>query len=75
MTRKVMWPLYYCISELARFRLAQYQIGWYGYELEIPPYPYPTPVIAPIIMTEEEASRLMKRRPRYSRGAKAYKAT
>ena len=75
MTRKVMWPLYYCLSLRAQDALRRFQMDNWGYELEIPPYPYPTPNIAPILLTTEEAHRLMKRWPHYSRGAKAYKAT
>jgi len=53
-------PLWYRLTERARVTLSRIQMEDYGLNLEVPPYP---PVaIAPIILSTEQASRLMKKK-------------
>lgn len=61
-------PLWYRVTETARVALKSYQMDNYGLNLDIPSYP-PDFMIAPIILSTEQANRLMTCRP-HGRGGR-----
>lgn len=58
------YPIWWRISDATRVALARFQMDKYSCELEIPDYPLNF-VINPIILTTEQAGRLMRKTRRH----------
>ena len=65
-------PIWYRISDIAKVKLWDYQMNKYGFYLEIPQFPgdFRPITFEPIILTTEEADRLMRQRPRHPKRVK-----